>query len=376
MNIVIVAPHQWPIPTPAHTGHIVIWDLAQALVKLGHDVKFIAPAGTKRFGGSGGGSATLLDMPCSNGTASPTAMDAEHAAIRHHMDALKVCDIIHDWSVEKSFAEMFPDKTVSTVMSGNFDRPKHGRNVVVWSKEMQARAYRGASDYEGTEFSQWHSTSRALADARVVPGGVDTEFWCPDSADGQYILAWSHQRDHILWLGRWHPARGYALAIETARKNPHLEFVMAGEHPKDALNEHQRECAIEAEQLAAGVPNVRIEWLPKENHREAVREQHRRAKAFLFVPRFREPFGLSQAEALACGTPVIGTNIGSVPEVIEHGVTGFVVEPAFLAQACEKIGHIDPAKCRSEAVRRFDRSVMAKNYLEQYQAVVDGKGWG
>ena len=390
MNIVLVAPHQWPIPTPAHTGHVVILDLAQALVQRGHDVSLIAPEGTKRFGGSGGGSARLLSMNCSHGTAAPTAEHCERAALVVHEPMLKAADIIHDWSVEKHIADAYPDKSVSTVMSGNTSHPKHGRNVVVWSGEMRERALRGASDYEGTEFTQWHSMSRPLKDARIVPGGVDTDWYTPAPlmstpgglpAGGPLVQDAAgrcfdyRKEDFILWLGRWHEARGYRLAIDVARSMPDQQFVIAGEHPDDCTNDHQKQCAIDARQCAIALGNVRNEWLPKDGHHEAKRELYRRARAFLFTPRFREPFGLSQVEALACGTPVVGTNIGSVPEVIENCVTGLVVEPFYLKQACEKVRNIRPEKCREEAVRRFDRKVMAANYVRAYEAALKG-GWG
>jgi len=359
MNIVIVGTHQFPTPSPAHTGHIVYLDLARALVELGHTVQMIAPADTDF--------PSVLEMPCSHGQSEPTAEWCEGVALGTHREALEAADVIHDWSVEKRIADKYPGKSVATLMSGQFDRPLSGRNVVVWTQEMRDRALRGESDYHGTEFRQWESMSRPLKDARVVAGGVDTEFWTP----GPVNL----REQHILWLGRWHEARGYRLAIDVARNEPGLELVMCGEAPGDATNSHQAECALDAVNYATGLKNVTFEWLPKAGHREAVRAQYRRARGFLFTPRFREPFGLSQAEALACGTPVVGLRMGSVPEVIEHGVTGLVVSGAFLGPACRKIQNIDPARCREEAVRRFDRRVMAENYVACYRAALEG-GWG
>lgn len=359
MNIVLFCPHHWPIPTPAHTGHIVILDLATALSALGHHVTMVAPEGTDFH--------RLAPMGCSQGLAEPTATHCEVTALHEHKALFDAADIIHDWSVEKHAAEWYPAKSIATIMSGCTTFPRHGRNVVTWTNEARSRALRGASDYEGTEFTQWHSMTRPLRDARVVNGGVDTDFWTPPVVNVR--------GDHLLWLGRFHPARGYALAIDLAKQNPDLSVVIAGEHPDHATNDHQKECAIEAETLAQGVPNCRVEWLPREGHREAVREQYRRARTFLMVPRFREPFGLQQAEALACGTPVVGVRIGSVPEVISHCATGFVVEPSYLAQACRKVDAIDSARCREEAVRRFDRSAMARNYVEVYEECLKG-GWG
>jgi len=100
-----------------------------------------------------------------------------------------------------------------------------------------------------------------------------------------------------------------------------------------------------------------------------------KAKALLFPIGWQEPFGLVMIEALFCGTPVIGFNYGSVPEVIKPEV-GFVVNKrrAFL-EAMSLIHTIDRKKCRDYAVRHFDSSVMAKKYLACYQDIISGQTW-
>lgn len=364
MNIVLVAPHQWPLPSPAHTGVIVLLDLAIALEKLGHHVTLCAPNGTDF--------PNVAPMQCSHGQAEPTATHCEVRALRDHKAVFDAADIIHDWSVEKHAAEWYPGKSVSTIMSGNTQFPRHGRNVVTWTNEARERALRGASDYEGTEFTQWHSVSRALQDARVVNGGVDCDFWTP----GPVNL----REKHLLWLGRWHEARGFALAIDLARQNRDIELVMAGEHPDDATNAHQRVCAQDAVRLASEVPNITFRWLPKEGHREAVRDEYRRARAYLFTPLFHEPFGLSQVEAMACGTPVIATPMGSTKEVVIRGYTGPLVG---MADACREWIRLSDGTYQANAeilrkgtVMHFDRSVMAARYAELYAEVAAGGGWG
>jgi glycosyltransferase involved in cell wall biosynthesis len=94
------------------------------------------------------------------------------------------------------------------------------------------------------------------------------------------------------------------------------------------------------------------------------------AAALLFPIAWREPFGLVMIEAMACGTPVIAFNNGSVPEVLEDGVTGFIVENE--AQACDavaKIGALDRDRIRAEFDRRFTARHMAENYLELYSSL-------
>jgi glycosyltransferase involved in cell wall biosynthesis len=79
----------------------------------------------------------------------------------------------------------------------------------------------------------------------------------------------------------------------------------------------------------------------------------RNAAALLFPIRWPEPFGLVMAEALACGTPVLALRAGSVPEVVEDGVTGFVCETEDELVAARRLGEIDRARCRAEAERRL-----------------------
>jgi glycosyltransferase involved in cell wall biosynthesis len=91
------------------------------------------------------------------------------------------------------------------------------------------------------------------------------------------------------------------------------------------------------------------------------------ASALLFPIAWREPFGLVMIEAMACGTPVIAYNNGSVPEVLENGVTGFIVENEPQAvDAVGKIGTLDRDRIRAEFERRFTAHHMAQNYLKLY----------
>jgi glycosyltransferase involved in cell wall biosynthesis len=254
-------------------------------------------------------------------------------------------------------------------MGGVWNHPNPPINIVVWSEAMRGRGLRGASDYENSpDLGMGSPPMGPIKDAHVAYGGINTDWYTPTY----------EKEGFFLWMNRWHMAKGYRLAIELARTTG-IELVMAGEHPDRELHEYQRGCANEAQQMAADLPNVRFEWLPADpDHHDAKRELYRRAKALLYTVQFQEPFGLSQAESLACGTPVIGTRFGSVPEVIEDGLTGYVRSDSIedLATAVKLIDGIDPKVCRNRAVERFDRHVMAASYLKEYQAVIDGKTWG
>ncbi len=95
------------------------------------------------------------------------------------------------------------------------------------------------------------------------------------------------------------------------------------------------------------------------------------ARALLHLINFEEPFGLSVIEAMACGTPVIASRRGSMPELIEHGVTGFLVDSLDEAiQAIERINEIDRRTVRTAVAERFTIDRMADAYLTLYQRIL------
>jgi glycosyltransferase involved in cell wall biosynthesis len=95
------------------------------------------------------------------------------------------------------------------------------------------------------------------------------------------------------------------------------------------------------------------------------------ARALLFPIDWPEPFGLVMIEALACGTPVVAWQNGSVPEVIEDGVTGYVVDSiAEAIEAVERVEWLDRATCRKRFEERFDAGRMARDYVQVYRRLV------
>ncbi|SAL30923.1 group 1 glycosyl transferase [Caballeronia peredens] len=98
------------------------------------------------------------------------------------------------------------------------------------------------------------------------------------------------------------------------------------------------------------------------------------AHALLFPIDWPEPFGLVMIEAMACGTPVIAFNRGSVPEVIENGVSGFVVEDELSAiAAVKRLDTLSRAKVRAAFEARFSSKVMARNYVSVYEELLRQK---
>jgi glycosyltransferase involved in cell wall biosynthesis len=95
------------------------------------------------------------------------------------------------------------------------------------------------------------------------------------------------------------------------------------------------------------------------------------AYAYLFPIDWPEPFGLTMIEAMACGTPTIAFNCGSVKEVMQEGLTGFIVEDMDQAVAAvEKIATIERTACRNVFEKRYTATRMAEEYAEIYQSMV------
>lgn len=95
------------------------------------------------------------------------------------------------------------------------------------------------------------------------------------------------------------------------------------------------------------------------------------AKALLFPIDWEEPFGMAVIEAMACGTPVVAMNRGAMPEIIEHGVTGFLANnEAEFAEYMERVGEIDPEVCRASVAKRFSAKTMALEYIDRYHLAI------
>lgn len=168
--------------------------------------------------------------------------------------------------------------------------------------------------------------------------------------------------DALAFLGRMSPDKGAHRAIEVARRTGRPLRIAA-------------KCQ-EAEEQAYFETHVKphlgggIEYLGELNHDDKL-ELLRTSHCLVFPIDWEEPFGLVMIEAMACGTPVVATRRGSVPEVVSHGRTGLVVDTIEqMPAAVELAGTLDEAEIRDEAARRFSVERMVDGYLRAYDAVI------
>jgi glycosyltransferase involved in cell wall biosynthesis len=177
--------------------------------------------------------------------------------------------------------------------------------------------------------------------------------------------------DYLAFLGRISPEKGLDTAIDVARRAG-LPIKIAARKPLESTDD----------------PNVRRDWeyytetvepLLQSQSVELVGQVDEAQKsdflcnaaALLFPIQWPEPFGLVMVEALACGTPVLAFRNGSVPEVLEHGVTGFICDTEDeMVDAVGRIGEIERSRCRAEVERRFTPAVMIEAYERVYERLI------
>jgi glycosyltransferase involved in cell wall biosynthesis len=183
--------------------------------------------------------------------------------------------------------------------------------------------------------------------------------------------------DHVVILGRITPGKGQDLGVRLAHRYG-FDLVLAGPvgpyHSPSSLAGVERsdnpDVAYFREKVEPYVDGRRVRWLG------TVRPPARddlvaSARAVLAPLRWSEPGGTFVVEALALGTPVVGLSMGCLPELVDHGRTGFLTSDADeLPDLLDAATKLDPAECMREAATRFTPALMAARYLELYRQVL------
>ena len=169
--------------------------------------------------------------------------------------------------------------------------------------------------------------------------------------------------DYLLFLGRMSPDKGAHRAVTIALEAG-LPLKIAGKNAEPAEREY-------FDALVRPHLNDEIEYVGEVSHGEKV-ELLQHARATLFPIEWEEPFGLVMIESMACGTPVIATRYGAVPEVIDDGRTGIIVDDwRQTAEALERADALDSAVLRQEVVERFSPQRMVADYVAAYLAALE-----
>jgi glycosyltransferase involved in cell wall biosynthesis len=168
--------------------------------------------------------------------------------------------------------------------------------------------------------------------------------------------------DYLLFVGRIAMEKGLHLAIEVAQELDKRLIIAAKLEPTD--RPYFRE-------YVEPWLSDRIEWIGEVDEQKR-NELMSRALCFLHPVTWREPFGLTLIEAMATGCPVVAMNRGSIPEIIENGVTGYVVEDIEgMIAAVEGIDQIERQACRDRVLTNFSAEKMAEGYETMYKKMLE-----
>ncbi len=181
---------------------------------------------------------------------------------------------------------------------------------------------------------------------------------CPNALDLDAYPYAATRGEHLVFIGRMTEDKGAHRAIAVAQRLG-VPLRICGRMHGEA------ERAYFARAVAPHLGPM-VEYLGEVAHEEKVRLL-RTARCTLFPSTREEPFGLVLLESMACGTPVIGLRHGAVPEVIAHGVTGYVVDDVEqMAAAVLAADDLDPAACRAHVEETFSERRMIRSYLAAY----------
>jgi glycosyltransferase involved in cell wall biosynthesis len=185
----------------------------------------------------------------------------------------------------------------------------------------------------------------------------------PNAIDLSLYPCKPHRGDYLLFLGRFSPDKGAHRAVAVAMELE-MPLKLAGK------NREPKERQYFAEFIEPHLGHGGIEYLGEVSHGEKV-ELLQDARATLFPIEWEEPFGLVMVESMACGTPVIATRYGAVPEVIEHGRSGIIVDNyRQMAEALEQADALDPMECRRYVEELFAPERMVGDYVRTYIAAL------
>ena len=189
---------------------------------------------------------------------------------------------------------------------------------------------------------------------------------CHNALDFSVYPCKPHRGDYLLFLGRLSPDKGAHRAVAVAMQTG-LPLKLAGKMQEPKEREYFHE--LVEPHLVDG-----IEYLGEVTHGEKV-ELLQNARATLFPIEWEEPFGLVMIESMACGTPVIATRWGAVPEVIEDGRSGIIVDSyTQMADALEHADALDPLELRRYVEEEFSPQRMVRDYVGAYEAAIAAVG--
>jgi glycosyltransferase involved in cell wall biosynthesis len=334
VKIAVLAPVAWRTP-PEHYGpwEQIAYNITEGLVQKGYDVTLFA---TKNSCTS-----AKLEGIIEKGYEEDKTTDAKVAEclhISHLMEQASSFDLIHN---NFDFLPLTYSRLITTPLVTTIHGFSSEKIIPVYKK------YDDSSFYVSVSNADRHPSLTYIA---TVYNGIQKE-------EFSYVEV---PQEYLLFFGRIHPDKGTYDAIQIA-KACNKKLIIAGiiQHP-----EYFRE------KVEPFIDNEQIEFA---GHADSAKRKLLlgNASALLHPIYFNEPFGLSVAEAMFCGTPVIAYTKGSMPELIKDKVSGYLVNNMQEAiEAVQQLKHINRQECYEYAVNKFSSEKMIDEYLTVYKTIL------
>jgi glycosyltransferase involved in cell wall biosynthesis len=338
MRIAIIAPVWFPVPPSGYGGiELVVSLLADGLVDAGHDVTLFAAGGSRTKAAL---VTPMAEPPDPRELGNPW-FDAFHALSSYlQVDGF---DVVHDHAGivgPVCGAMLRGEPPVVHTLHG----PWTAQNRLLYDVVARHVHLVAISDAQRADNPDVHY-------AGTVFNGIDLDAY-------PYR---ENKEDFLVYIGRANPDKGPAEAITIARRaGMPLHMILKRSEPPE------REYF---EQTIAPLLASDIELYENVSH-ETKAELLGRACAMVFPIRWPEPFGLVMVEAMACGTPVVTTNWGAAPELVEDGVTGIRRDGEDdLVAAVAAARDLAPAACRARVEAQFSAAAMVRGYESVYEQV-------
>jgi glycosyltransferase involved in cell wall biosynthesis len=342
MHIAIAADPRIPVPPRLYGGiERIVYMLICGLVDRGHDVTLFAHEES--------------NVPCRlvpyGGTEPQRGLDTLRNAASVSRLAVERPDVVHNFGRLAYLAALLP-LVVPKIMSYQRSPPVDRVRLASQLASQESFVVTGCSQHITAQV-------RPHATARTVYNGVPL-----DTYDFQPEVGVDAP---LVFLGRIAEIKGAHTAVEIARQTER-SLIIAGNVPDgEAAQQYFRE------RIEPHVDGEQIRYVGPVDDEEK-NELLGRAAAFLMPIEWEEPFGIVMAEAMACGTPVIGTQRGSVPEVVEDGVTGFIGETVEdLVAAVGRIDTISRTRTRERCERYFSGDAIVNGYLKIYHKTINNE---
>lgn len=344
MRIAQIAPIIERVPPKKYGGsERVIYHLTEELVKKGHQVTLFAS-------GDSVTSANLVSVY-------PTSLrEAKIASTANGADGWSLLNIGLAYKMQKQFDIIHDHSHIVGLPTANLASTP----VVVTLHDPIFDSYKPILE----TFTNPYVVTISQAQAEPAPGMNHIGTVHHGMKMDHYPYADSH-KGYLLWVGNFRPEKGADRAIAIAKRT-NLPLIMAGKLDKSWQMEYFTSF------IKPHLSN-KIRFIGEVNEEERNKLMSH-AMAFLHPISWREPFGLTLIESMACGTPVIAFNQGSSPEIIKHGQTGYVVNSISEAVlAVKRIGNISREACRQYVLKTFNAERMADDYETIYLKILDAE---